>query len=104
MPRPPAPTQTPPTEVRSCSSLGLISALGFPTPPVSTWPLSRSWDFLLSLFVSVHNVSVLKPQWVPFLLFPFWILNKYLKLRQWNDASVAVCFFEQPPEGGFQPS
>lgn len=28
--------------------------------------------------------------------FPFWILNKYLKLRQWNDASVAVCFFEKP--------
>jgi len=25
---------------------------------------------------------------------PFWILNKYLKLRQWNDAPVAVCFFE----------
>ena len=26
---------------------------------------------------------------------PFWILNKYLKLRQWNDAPVAVCFFEE---------
>lgn len=48
------------------------------------------------VYVSVHMSVCVKTPVGSISPFPFWILNKYLKLRQWNDTLVAVCFFEKP--------
>lgn len=67
-----------------------LTQLGSPRCQSLPGPPSRPWVFLccprlcLCPHVSVKTpVGSVSP-------FPFWILNKYLKLRQWNDGSVAV--------------
>lgn len=76
---------------------GLISAVY--RPPVFTWPLSRpvlSLGFsLLSSFTSLSTCQCVKTQVGS--VSPFWILNKYLKLRlEWCSCG---CVLLKRPEG-----
>lgn len=54
----------------------------------------RDLGFICCLcFLSLFKCRCVKPPVSATSPFPFWILNKYLKLRQQNEVSVVTCFF-----------
>ena len=100
LPSPPLPVSLPhPARLHAPWKRVFVAARASSQRSVSTWPLSWrlscSWVSLLFLFMSLSTCQCVKTQVGSVSPFPFWILNKYLKLRQRNDTSVAVCFFEK---------